>query len=290
MTRFMTTTAALAALALTPACSGDQSAENNQMNVATEESAEANMAAADPNNPYAQAESQMGERMMAAVGQNTADTWVRKMIEHHRGAIEMSDILERSGGEPQVLDKARETAAAQRRELQELERMLQGGVSGNAPANPFEQMEHRSHQQMMAAVGTNPSETWLRKMIQHHRGGIEMSELVIAQGGNAEVAEMARRSAAAQRRDIEALEALLRGGDPSAAQTPAAATAAAPARETSRNTAAPAARQPGPAPKAASMPRATQRDQATPRPAPTPEPAPAPKETCAPEHRAAGHC
>lgn len=285
MTRSIMTTVALAALALTAACSGEQAAENNQATaIAPETSADSNMSAADPNNPYAEAEMQMGERMMAAVGQNAAETWVRKMIEHHRGAIAMSEILEAQGGDPEVLEKARETAQEQRRELQELERMLQGGVSGNQPANPFAEGERRSHERMVAAVGANPSETWLRKMIEHHRGGVEMSEMVIARGGNPQVTEMARRSAAAHRRDIEELERLLRGDAPTAgAAEPAAAETQPPAPAPAAQTKA------APAPAARTNPR-----PATPRSEPKAEPATAepsaPAPTCAPEHRAAGHC
>ena len=279
--------AALAAATILAGCSGEPAVENNQVLApANEQSAEMNAMSNDPNNPYAQAEMQMGERMMAAVGENAAETWVRKMIEHHRGAIEMTEILEQQGGDPRVLEKARETAEEQRRELQELERMLQGGVSGNAPANPYAEGERRSHERMAAAVGANPSETWLRKMIEHHRGGIEMSEIVVAQGGNPQVAEMARRSAASQRRDIEALERLLRGDAP-------AASAGGSTAEQTR----PAQRAPGAQPKAAPAPAARSDGRPpTPRSAPKSEPAAeppsgaAPAETCAPEHRAAGHC
>lgn len=282
MVRFMMSTAAVAALTLTAACSGGDAEGNNaSANVQQDMAVEA--PPADPNNPYAQAEMQMGERMMAAVGQNAAETWLRKMIEHHRGAIEMSEILERRGSDPQVVEKARETAVAQRRELQELERMLQGGVSGNEPVNPYAEGERRSHEQMMAAVGATPSETWLRKMIEHHRGGIEMSEIVIDQGGNAQVADMARRSAAAQRRDIDALERLLRGDAPAASASETTAGEAQPAAaSTARPKAAP--------PRAArSNPRpATPRSE--PKAKPSADPPASPAQTCSPEHRALGHC
>ncbi len=250
--------AALAAATILAGCSGEPAAENNQAVAAVnDQSAEMNAMTADPNNPYARSEMQMGERMMAAIGQNAAETWVRKMIEHHRGAIAMVEILEGQGGDARVLEKARETAAKQRRELQELERMLAGGVSGNAPANPYEQGERRAHERMMAATGANPSETWLRKMIEHHRGGVEMSEIVIAQGGNPEVKEMARRSAAEQRRDIAALERLL-GGEDAAAGSEGARPGAGQPKAASQPKAAPAApvrpsartETPRPAPKA----------------------------------------
>jgi uncharacterized protein (DUF305 family) len=284
MIRRMMSTAAVAALTLTAACSGGETEGNN---VSANAQQEAEAPPADPNNPYAQAGMQMGERMMAAVGQNAAETWVRKMIEHHRGAIEMTDILERQGGDPQVLEKARETAEEQRRELRELEAMLQEGVSGTGPVNPYAEGERRSHERMMAVVGANSSETWLRKMIEHHRGGIEMSEIVIAQGGNPRVAEMARRSAESQRRDIEALERLLGGGAPSATGEAPPAKAAQPSPSP-----APAAR-----PKAATEPAAgsnprppTPRSEPKAEPAAEPPAAPAPTQTCTPEHRAAGHC
>ena len=52
-----------------------------------------NVIMADPNNPFARSEMKMDQAMMAAVGVNAADSWVRKMIEHHRAAIDMSQIV-----------------------------------------------------------------------------------------------------------------------------------------------------------------------------------------------------
>ena len=42
-------------------------------------------------------------------------------------------------------------------------------------ANPYPPVEMRMHDRMMGAVGANADETWVRKMIEHHRGAIEMS-------------------------------------------------------------------------------------------------------------------
>src|SRR3546814_13624279 len=86
--------------------------------------------ATDPSNLYAQVEMQMMEQMAAAQGANPAETWARKMIEHHRGAIAMTEILEAQGGDPQVLEKARMTAERQRREITELENLLAGSGTG----------------------------------------------------------------------------------------------------------------------------------------------------------------
>jgi len=290
MKRTFLMSAALTALTLTAACSetaDNQTATTNTQG--TEQSGMNHSMAADPNNPFAQAEMQMNERMMAAAGANASETWARKMIEHHRGAVAMSQLLIDQGGDPQMVQMARQTIEKQQREIGELERTVAGGISGGSgEANPFGPVEQQMHQAMMAASGANLSETWARKMIVHHQGAVDMSELLIRQGGgDPEVLAMARRTAQDQRREIAHLEAMLRGeGMPPAATPSPSATPATPAKEKSREAGAPPARQPSATPKATPAPRTTERAPATPRPAPAPTPTP----TCAPEHRAAGHC
>ena len=264
-------------------CSDDQASENaaaNQLDEASNEMAMVN----DPSNPFAEAETQMQQRMIAATGANASETWVRKMIEHHRGAVAMSQLLIDAGGNPDYVQMARADGAKQQREISELERMLAAGITGGSgEANPYGPAEQNMHQQMMAATGADLSETWARKMIAHHQGAVAMSEVLIRQGGNPQVVALARRTAEDQRRDIAHLEAMLRGESMPVAAAPAvpAAPAArsapdAAAKESPRVTPTRAAREPSAAPKAT--------------PSPRPEPSPPATATCLPEHRAAGHC
>jgi len=116
------------------AACGQENSGNDQAAANADSNASANqMAMNDPNNPYSQAEMQMHERMMAAQGTNPSETWVKKMIEHHRGAVEMSNVLIQQGGDPKVLEIARRTAQEQQREIEELERMLSSGATAPAP-------------------------------------------------------------------------------------------------------------------------------------------------------------
>ena len=269
---------------LVAACGSNEGAQNSQNEAA---GADMNAMMADPANPFAQSEMQMHERMMAAQGANASETWVRKMIEHHRGAIAMNDILMRQGGDPAVLDKARKTSADQGKEVQQLQRLLEAGgigagTSGNA--NPYGQSEQVMHDRMMAAKGASLSETWIRKMIEHHSGGVAMSNVLIRQGGDPKVLELARMTAQKQQKEIDELERMLTGS----------ASAAAP-------NVAPAADKPTAAPAPPSKPEV----KATPKPEPTAakaapkaapatqpktEPKPPAAATCTPEHRAMGHC
>ena len=290
MKTFRNILAAASVLALMSACSGGE-ADNQAATTSEEMSVGANAAgmANDPNNPYAQAEMQMHERMMAATGANASETWVKKMIEHHRGAVEMSNVLIGLGGDEPVLAMARKTITDQGKEIQELERMVQGGGIGagtSGDANPYKQSEQTMHERMMAATGSNPSQTWIRKMMEHHRGAVDMSNILIGQGGDPKVLEKARMTASEQQKEIEHLEQMLAGKamtGTAPAAAPAASGAAPASKAATASTKTPAPKAKADAPKAA--------PKAAPKEAPTVTPkAPAATPTCLPEHRAMGHC
>ena len=78
------------------------------------------------------------------------------------------------------------------------------------PANPYPQAEMDMHQKMMSAMGADATETWVRKMIEHHRGGIAMSRIVIRDTKDAKVREMASKTIAEQTREVNELNAWLR--------------------------------------------------------------------------------
>ena len=250
----------------------------------------------DPSDPFVQAEMQMPERMMAAQGANASETWVKKMIEHHRGAVQMSNVLIGLGGDAPVLAVARKAVSDQGKEIQELERMLQAGGIGagtTGEADPYKQSDQTMHSRMMAAKGASPSETWTRKMIEHHRGAVEMSNILIAQGGDPKVLEKARLTAQKQQREITELERMLAGTSQAAAPA-ASATTSTPQPTTKAASAepTPTARPKAEAPRSAAKPAPT---TAAPKAAPdaASKPAastPAATAACAPEHRAMGHC
>ena len=77
-----------------------------------------------PANPYARSEMQMQGKMMKAVGADTAETWTRKMIEHHRGGVEMSKIAVAQARDKETRDMASKTMAMQNKEIAELQSWL----------------------------------------------------------------------------------------------------------------------------------------------------------------------
>lgn len=223
-------TAAATGLAFVTAACGKDGARNEQNEVAAGSGMNAMMA--DPNNPFAEAEMRMNERMMSAVGVNAADSWVRQMIEHHRGAIEMSRILLQQNPSGHVAQMAQETIDKQTREIAELEKLIQQGQPNPQSASLYHPAITGMHNVMMAAKGTDPADSWTRKMLEHHRGGVAMTNVLLRQHGvPASVRRQAEKTKSDQQKDIAMLERMLRG-EPVEAQptTPAAA----PARETAQ--------------------------------------------------------
>lgn len=121
--RFAPTFAALALLA-TPALAqqsgGMQGMNHGQMAGMNHD----DMAGMMAGNPYGQAEMDMHQKMMSAMGADATETWVRKMVEHHRGGIAMSRIVLRETKDPNVRQMATKTIAEQTREIGELNAWL----------------------------------------------------------------------------------------------------------------------------------------------------------------------
>ena len=118
---------AIAAAGLS-ACSQSASSDNQAaQTAATEEVVQddmTNMAMNDTADPYSPAMMKMNQAMMSAEGANASETWGRKMIPHHQGAIDMSDIILKQGGDPKILESARMTKDKQVKEIADLEKML----------------------------------------------------------------------------------------------------------------------------------------------------------------------
>jgi uncharacterized protein (DUF305 family) len=260
--------AAVAPLALLAGCGGSDEPANN---VAAENDMNAMMA---DSGPFADAEIKMDQAMTAAVGVNAADSWVRKMIEHHRGAIEMSRILLAQNVTGHVADMAQQTIDKQTAEVAALEKLIATGNPDPASAALYQPAQMAMHNAMMAAKGTDISDTWVRKMLEHHKGAITMSDIALANGATGAVRAQIEKTKADQQKDIDHIEGMLSGQQP--ASEPVAPAAAAPAAKEKAPAAKPAPAKPAPAP---AKPKAA--EPAAPK-APAPE--------CLPEHRAAGHC
>ena len=245
---------------------------------------ETNAMMADASNPFGQSEMQMNERMMAAVGTDVGDSWVRKMIEHHQGAIDMSRIVLQQNPRADVAEMARMTIEKQGKEIEDLRKLVKQGSPDPQSAALYRASMTQMHDAMMAAKGADISETFLRKMLEHHRGGVTMSDVALQNGVSGALRQQVQKTRDDQQKEAQMVEAMLRGETMSHAMQQAGVKSAQEAKA-----------EPAPAEKARTAARAEPKStpKAEPKAAPAAKPAPEPKPpapTCLPEHRAAGHC
>lgn len=278
--RMMNGTAVAIALLLAACGSGNEATENEATG-----GEDLNAMAVDPNNPFAQSEMQMNERMMAAVGTDVGDTWARKIIEHHQGAIDMSRIVLEQNPSADVAMMARETIEKQQKDIADIRKLLKDGAPNQQSAELYRPAMTDMHQKMMAAKGADVSETFMRKMLEHHRGGVAMSDIPLQNGVSGALREQVQKTREDQQKDAEMIEAMLAG------QSHQQAMAASGAKSAEQAKAEPAPADKAKAvsaAKASSAPKTAKAAPKVPPPAAAPPTQPAP--TCSAEHRAAGHC
>lgn len=153
MKKPVTGLSAMALMASLAACSGaDELAENVAAN-------DMNTMMVDPNNPFAQSEMAMDQAINAAVGVNAADSWVRKMIEHHKGAVNMSRIVLAQNPSADVARMAQQTIDKQSKEIADLEKLVASGSPSPASGELYRAANLHMHEAMMAANGADISET-----------------------------------------------------------------------------------------------------------------------------------
>lgn len=157
-----------------------------------------------------------GEQVSA--DHNDADTmFAQMMIVHHEGAIDMSELAPTRAGSPEVKDLAERISAAQGPEIEQMTSWLSawgepteaGGHAGHEGMD----MNGMSQEEMMAQLeglsGADFDEAFLRGMIAHHEGAVEMSETQLAEGENPEALALAEKIIADQEAEIDEMRGLL---------------------------------------------------------------------------------
>jgi uncharacterized protein (DUF305 family) len=260
------------------ACGGASDTQTNE----SAENAMENMAAA-ATGPFADAEKRMNEAMMTAVGTDAGDSWAKKMAVHHQGAIDMSDIVLQQNPRADVADIARMTIEKQRKEIGDIRKLFKTGSPNQQSADLYRDAMMNMHQSMQAATGADVSETFLRKMLEHHKGAVAMSDIALQNGVSGPLREQVQKTRDDQQKEVQMVEAMLRGETMQHAM-----------RESGAKSAEQAKGEPAPAEEAAAESKSAPKTPAIKsKAAPTAEPkneAQATEPNCTAEHREMGHC
>lgn len=186
-------------------------------NTEAEASAQTQEPMAMAQTPFSAAEAKMHEAMMSAMGADAGETWARKMIPHHQGALDMSEIVLRDTQDADIRRMAQKTIEMQPGDIAELRRWLETNVGaaagaaapGGSAENPYATAEAEMKDAMMAATGADTDQAWTRKMIAHHQGALDMAQVVLRESQDADIRRMAQKTIEMQTADIAELRAWL---------------------------------------------------------------------------------
>lgn len=209
MKSFAQTALALVLVASAAAC-GSQSqdtnaAANNDSEVASTNTAE------QQSNPFAESESKMSQAMMAAAGSDVGDNWAKKMIAHHQGAIDMSEAVLREDPKQDVAEMARMTIEKNRKDISDIQKLTKDGSPDQKSAELYRPSMMDMKQKMDSASGSDINELFMRKMLEHHKGAVAMSDVALQNGVSGAMQSQVQKTRSENDKDAKMTEAMLRG-------------------------------------------------------------------------------
>ena len=151
----------------------------------------------------------MGKMMtdMRAMMNGTSDPAMKARMQsmHDQMAGMMANMLKMSEGMGSMMGQG--SAGMDHSMMQTMPMMA---MMQPTEANPYPPAEMEMHHKMMRAIGIDATETWVRKMIEHHRGAIAMSRMAQGKIADRAASRLANQTISAQERDITMLQNWLR--------------------------------------------------------------------------------
>jgi uncharacterized protein (DUF305 family) len=151
---------------------------------------------------------------------NEADAaFVADMIPHHEGAVVMAEMAQDRAQSPELRAMADDIIAAQEAEIARMEAIAEDLPEPDGGSMDMEMGEdHMGHGGMDASgmgMDMDPADladaksfdlAFVRMMIPHHEGAVEMAEDLLAEGENAELKAMARSIIKSQTAEIKTMQ------------------------------------------------------------------------------------
>ena len=146
---------------------------------------------------FAEANAKMHRDMTIQFSGNADVDFARGMIPHHQGAIDMSEVVLKHGRDASVTKLANEIIAAQKKEIAQMRAWLQ--KNGTLPASPdagavakaFTEVNAKMHKDMTMAFTGRADVDFMKGMIPHHEGAVEMAKVLLQFGKDPELRKLA---------------------------------------------------------------------------------------------------
>jgi uncharacterized protein (DUF305 family) len=153
---------------------------------------------------------------------NDADVeFAQSMIAHHEQAIEMAEIAQDPArqADPDVVALAGRVEAAQDPEIDLMSGWLESwgepiqmeSSGGHDMSDMTGMMSAEDMDALGTITGTEFDDMWLRMMVEHHEGAIDMATKIQDDGANPDVTTLATQIVSAQQAEVEEMRHMLDG-------------------------------------------------------------------------------
>jgi uncharacterized protein (DUF305 family) len=136
------------------------------------------------------------------------------MVPHHESAVEMAELALERAQRPEVKTLAQDIIRTQTAEIAQLRaaaaRLDPNGGSGSAGMGSG--MSGMSGDLTQVPAGASFDRAFLEAMIPHHRMGVQMAEMVVRHGSDAQVQALAQDMIEVQTREIALMQGWLDHG------------------------------------------------------------------------------
>lgn len=166
--------------------------------------------------------------LLAACSNNSSDSnkfsnaylmFAQMMIPHHEQAIDMSDLAISNSENPDVISLAKRIKSAQAPEIEQMKRWQESGTSGHmghdmmgdsdeSGSGMMGMLDEAEISQLKETTGVEFDRLFLKGMIAHHEGAIEMANMV-EDSENKEAAALGKAIIESQSAEIDEMKTLL---------------------------------------------------------------------------------
>jgi uncharacterized protein (DUF305 family) len=157
---------------------------------------------------FAAANAKMHRDMAIKFTGNADSDFVRGMIPHHQGAVDVAQIVLKFGKDEEVKKLATQIIAAQKTEIDQMQAWLQ--KNANTPAGSkakeviaaYEDINAAMHKDMDIDLTGKPDVDFMAGMIPHHEGAVEMAKVLLRYGNDTELRKLAEDVVRSQSAEI----------------------------------------------------------------------------------------
>ena len=144
------------------------------------------------------------------VGNSTDRAFVAEMVPHHKSAVEMATIAQQRGGSQFVKTLADTIVRTQSAEITTMQsedkKLSDAGVkAGDLGMSEHSMGMHMDTGTLKTADPFDPA--FLKMMIPHHKGAVEMARVELDKGKGAKLKALAKSIIASQGKEIDAMTA-----------------------------------------------------------------------------------